>query len=88
MEFGYCSDPSAFGEFSRFPAHEFDVRQAHVPGVVEHFAILDHDEEDVAVMEVDFVGHISLGSFGTLRLHPACTEIKAREQRVIFARCL
>jgi hypothetical protein len=38
-------------------ADEFDVGQAHVGCVVQDLAVFDHDENGVAVAELDFVGH-------------------------------
>jgi len=40
-----------------FSANEFDVRQGHVPGVVNHLAFLNHEQDSIAIPQLDFGVH-------------------------------
>src|ERR1700742_3327119 len=55
------ADPSALWQLARRAPDELNVLQAHVPRVMEHLAVLDHDEDRISITHSHLLAHRGVG---------------------------
>src|SRR5438046_114565 len=58
-----CANPRSFRELTGCSFDELNVRQAHIPRVMDDLAIFHHYENGVSVAHFNFVVHLSRESF-------------------------
>src|SRR5260221_3435621 len=57
INLGRCPDPSTIGKLACRSPHELHVWQTHVGRVVNHLAVLDHDQNGISILHFDSIAH-------------------------------